>query len=99
MDIYINKNNVKKIGSSILQDINDFYSDIKKIEQLIEDINNYWSGADELNYINKMSDVCLPKLYNKYNNFTKYGNYLKDVPGVYDLLDETFLNKRIGNKG
>lgn len=95
MKITIDSSNVSKLGKSIVENSNNLINDVKKLESIIGDINTAWEGADALKYINSMRDKYVKEISDFAGIVEKYGEYLQNVPGAYDLLDETFSNKNI----
>lgn len=95
MKITIDGSNVNKIGRSIVESSNTLIKDVSKLESIISDINTAWDGADELKYVNSMKDKYIKEITEFSKMVQKYGEYLQNVPGAYDLLDETFSNKNI----
>ena len=95
MNIEIKKSSVTNSGKKICEASLDFLSDIKKMEDIIDGINNAWEGAEALMYVNKMRESYIRRLNELAHNLEKYGEYLINVSEVYSLLDEIFSNKNI----
>ena len=95
MKITIDKNAVEKSGKKIIECNSYFIDDIAKLNGVIDGINNAWDGADALKYVNDMRDKYIYKLKELSSILENYGEYLKNVPGAYEILDETFSNKNI----
>ncbi len=95
MEIFINKNDLKKKGEEILSYINTFSNDIHKLENVIDNINIAWQGADQLKYVNALKNNYINELSELANILKKYAEYLINVSQAYDLLDEIFSNKNI----
>lgn len=95
MNISIDKDGVKKMGTSIIESSNDFKGEINKFLEIIDGINSAWEGADALKYINTLKEKYVVGLNELNDIINKYGQYLVDVPEAYDLLDETFSTKNI----
>ena len=95
MDIKINKNEVVKMGNRIISESSDFSNEIKKFNNAIEKINIAWQGDDSLKYINVMRDKYIVGLKELADVIEEYGDYLKNVPEAYSILDETFSSKNI----
>lgn len=95
MKIVIDKKSISKSGNEILECNEYINSDIKKLEGIIDSINNAWEGSDSLKFVNSMKDTYIKKLTELYEILNTYGEYLSNVPGAYEVLDETFANKNI----
>jgi hypothetical protein len=95
MNVTIKKNEVLKISNSIIANAEDFESNIKKLLNIIEGINLAWEGADALKYINTLKDKYIVELNGLVDVINQYGEYLKNVPEAYMLLDEAFSCKNI----
>lgn len=95
MNISIKKSSVRDSGKQICDATLDFSSDIKKLENIINNINSAWDGADALKYVNNLKESYIVRLNELAANLENYGEYLINVAKVYDLLDETFSNKNI----
>jgi uncharacterized protein YukE len=95
MKVTINKNSITKTSAQMKEATNDFISEIKKFEAVIEGINSAWEGADALKYVNTLKDSYLKKLNELSEYLEKYGDYLENIPGAYSLLDEIYSNKNI----
>lgn len=95
MNISIKKSSISSYGKQICDISSDFSSDINKLENVIEGINNAWQGADALKYVNKLRENYINNLNEIASDINKYGEYLVNTSGAYDLLDEIFANKNI----
>lgn len=95
MKVIINKSGVSKLSSQMKESTNDFKSEIKKFETVIDGINNAWEGADALKYVNKLRDSYLRKLNELVSDLEKSSEYLENIPLAYNLLDEIYSNKNI----
>lgn len=97
MKITVNKNSISKAADEMLDANLGIESEIKKFLNIVSNINEAWKGSDALAYVERLSNTYIPKLqeYSKYIN--NYGEYLKNIPGAYELLDELYANKNINN--
>lgn len=95
MDIIIKKNEVRKMGDKIIDYSNDFMNDIKKFNSIIDSINIAWDGADSLRYINTMREKHVAGLEELKSAIQEYGEYLKNIPEAYSIVDEVFSSKYI----
>lgn len=95
MNINIKKSSVTNSGKQICDAALDFSSDIKKLENIINNINVAWDGVEALKYVNLLKENYIVKLNELADDLQKYGEYLINVSKVYDLLDETFASKNI----
>lgn len=95
MNVVVNKDFVIKSGNDIIQYAESFDSYIKRFVSIIESINTVWEGNDSLKYINTMKEKYVVGL-EELNQFIKdYGQYLKNIPNAYEILDEVFSSKNI----
>jgi hypothetical protein len=95
MNITIKKDEVLKIGKSIIDDASDFEDETKKLLSIIDNINLAWEGADALKYINILKDKYIVGLNELSDVIKNYGEYLKNVPEAYMLLDEAYCSENI----
>ena len=95
--VEVDTNRMNKINANIREKINDFSDCIKKFSNIVENINIAWNGADALKYINTMKEKNLIEL-NKLNELlTEYNDFISKIPQAYNLLDEIYSSKSIGN--
>lgn len=95
MKYEINKDVIVKKGNELLEYSQDFGEYIKQFLNIIDSINYVWEGADSLKYINVMKERFVPGLEKMNSVIKEYGDYLKKVPEVYDLIDEIYSSKNI----
>lgn len=95
MRISITKDQVKKFGNEIIECSDIFSQDIKKFSSIIDSINTIWSGNEALKYVNMMKEKYLPVMNSISSDVKKYGQYLKDIPEAYQILEDTFSSKKI----
>lgn len=95
MKYEINKDIIVKRGNDLLEYSQDFGEYIKQFLNIIDSINSVWEGADSLKYINVMKERFVPGLEKMNSVIKEYGDYLKKVPEVYDLIDEIYSSKNI----
>lgn len=95
MKYEINKDIIVKKGNDLLEYSQDLEEYIKQFLDIIDSINSVWEGADSLKYINVMKERFVPGLEKMNIVIKEYGDYLKKVPEVYDLIDEIYSSKNI----
>lgn len=95
MNVVVNKDFVIKSGNDIIQYAESFDSYIKRFVSIIESINTVWEGNDSLKYINIMKEKYLVGLEELNQCIKDYGQYLKNIPNAYEILDEVFSSKNI----
>jgi len=95
MKITIQKNEVKKVGEDIINLRKDFGSNVFAFSRVIEKIEDAWKGNDATKYISSMRDRYVPDLTEFSNTIEDYGNFLKQVPEVYEAFDEAYASKEI----
>lgn len=95
MEILINSTNTVNTGLKIVNYSNDFVACTKRIESIIDSINNVWDGEDSLKYINIMKQRYILKLEEIGKYLEEYGIYLQKIPDVYNTLDEVVSSKNI----
>jgi uncharacterized protein YukE len=91
----VNPDRITKDGNNIIQLSNEFSSQIKSFESIIDKINSVWEGQDSLQYINTMKEKYVVGLKELNDVILNYGNYLKNVSISYKVLDQTFATKQI----
>lgn len=95
MKISIRKEETRKLGDKIIEDSVQFGEDIKKFSNIIDSINTVWDGADALKYINMMREKYLPDMNELKDLLEEYGNYLKNAPEAYSIVEEIFSERKI----
>lgn len=95
MKIAIDNNIIKKSGKKIKECSSNISKDINNFNNVIDKINLTWTDNESTNSINKMRDSYIYKLKELCDDLDKYGEYLKNIPDAYEILDETFSNKNI----
>lgn len=93
MEVYIDKDSVSSEANTIISDLDEFKVQINKLLSVIENINSAWDGNDALKYVNTLKEKHIPNLNEFLENLNDYSDYLKNVPGAYELLDEIFASK------
>ncbi len=96
MLIKINKTQISKLSDEFLDNVNQFDVYIKKLYNLLENIESSWQGADEAKLINVMKDNYLVAMHEFKEVLNNYGTYLKKIPNVYGTLDDNYANKKLG---
>lgn len=95
MDVLIDKNQVSKEASSIVNSIEELKKEINNLLNVTDKLNTVWQGEDATYYITKLKDECILELNKYYEILKDYGTYLKTVPQGYDALDGIFSSKNI----
>lgn len=95
MNVYIDKDQVLAKADLIISDLEEFGNQISKLLAVIENINSAWDGDDALSYINILKERYIVNLNEFLKVMNDYSDYLKNVPGAYELLDEIFSSKVI----
>lgn len=95
LNITMKKSEVLKTAASINKLSNEFDVEVKKLIQIVDNINSAWNGADALVYVNNMREKHLINLKQMQDQIEEYGEYLRAVTEPYAILDEKLSKKRI----
>lgn len=95
MEVMIKCSDVINYGERINNYSSELQDNINRFNMLIESINDIWSGADALKYINLMQTKYSVGLQDIKSILDEYGEYLKKVADAYSALDETYSSKVI----
>lgn len=95
MKVSIDKSAVRRKSQTILDECEDLVKLSKRFLNVIDSINTAWSGADALKYVNNLKEKYVTELNNLTDVVKEYGNYMKNVPEAYDILDEIFESETI----
>lgn len=95
MKVSINKSTVTRKANTILEECEDLEKISNRFLAVIDNINTAWTGADALKYVNNLKEKYVTELNNLTDVVKEYGNYMKNVPEAYDILDEIFESETI----
>lgn len=95
MDIYIDTAQVRSIVKQMRQYSSNLNDIVVQLTSIIDNIENAWQGSDATIYVERLRSKCITdiKILNKL--LEQYENYLSNVPGAYETLDNVFQTKRI----
>ncbi len=91
----IKKEEVRHLGLDLIECSNQLNRNIQKLNQLMEHLQEAWSGEDANIYQEAMRSKYIVGLQELAKQVNNYGIYLNKVPGAYDLLDKTFAQRNI----
>ena len=90
--------------TKIISDTNSFDNSIKELNKELNNINKAleslksgWSGKDATDFYNKIEKTYLPELKNAISILSTYTKYLKKIPRAYEIIDDSYANKKIDN--
>lgn len=95
MNISVDKNEVSKIATSMINNIEYFEDEIKQIQLQIEKLETVWEGSDATKYIDILKNECILELNTFYEIIGEYAEYLKKIPDGYNTLDEIYSSESI----
>lgn len=95
MNISVNKNEMKKIANSMIDNTEALADEIKIIMATIEKIEANWKGADALKHSKVLRDGCVCELNKFQSIINDYAVCLKNVADCYDRLEEIYSTKKI----
>lgn len=87
--------NINSCGTKILELSNNYKKELEKINSIIKNLTRVWEGIDKNEYVTFFQEKCFPILKELNDVIEKYGNYITNVQETYNILDETFANKKI----
>ena len=94
MNVSIDYANVKLLSDKLTGYSEQFDSEIRNIKNIVENVSKAWGGDDATKYIEVMNEYIME--LEKIKEFIDiYSNYLENIPGVYELLDEIYSEKYI----
>jgi len=95
MKIFIDKSSVSNYAEQFVECSNKLDFEIKRLNSIIDSINNAWEGADASMYVNAMKTKYELEINQLKAILDSYSQYLKKVPDAYTSLDESFSSKSI----
>lgn len=95
LNVEMNSHETKKLADQFLQEVESFNQNIKALYKILDDIETSWKGIDASNFLNAMRNTNMLELEKIKTIAQSYGEYLKNVPNVYAVLDEQYRFKRI----
>jgi uncharacterized protein YukE len=95
MKIRVNKSEIKRIGKKLSSNANDLHNEGQKINSIINEMAGYWEGEDRDRCVSLVKDTYLVNLERFKQKIDAYGNYLGEVPNVYDQLDNSYMKRKI----
>lgn len=95
MRVTIQNDMINNKANSIMTNIDDLYSYLNELDDLISNINVAWRGNDVLKLVNSMREKYIKETRNLLEELQEYQDYLSNIPKAYELLDETYSNKNI----
>lgn len=94
--VNVDKYDIKQTANNILECIEEYKNEMSEFLNIIDDLITAWNGTDAAsNCINNMSKLYTENLSGLYLKMSKYQMYLQNIPGLYDLLDEIYVSKKI----
>ena len=86
MQIVANKEEISKRGIQIIE-LSDEYG---------QKIKECWRGQDADTYVMMMAEKCIPALEQVNKVIENFGNYLKQIPKIYDTLETEAISSEEG---
>ena len=77
----------------VLTCIEDYQKDLAKLTQIVAAVKTAWNGKDADDFVKKYQEI-LNKLKKYEENFIVYKNYLGQIQGIYQTLEDDY-NKKI----
>lgn len=96
MEINVNNEEISSLAIKLYDCTEQLENEIKKIRNTVSNISNAWSGNDATKYINVMQEKYILGLEELKEKLTDYAVFLNNIPGAYDLLDNTYTYEHIG---
>ena len=96
MNININKTAVKNISSKIRNDNEAFLGEVSNLQNAVNNIMIAWNGDDATKY-KELMDSIIVGLNNFHSMIDSYTEFLSNVPGIYDTIDECYSNEKINS--
>ena len=96
MQIVANKEEISKRGIQIIELSGEYGQKIKEIKNLSEKIKECWRGQDADTYVMMMAEKCIPALEQVNKVIENFGNYLKQIPKIYDTLETEAISSGEG---
>lgn len=95
MIIRMNPQKIFNYSKQFAIKLEDYEIQIKKLENLLENIEKYWQGEDEVKLITYMKERHINMMREFYTILQDYQQYLAKVPNVYLDMDLDYYNKKI----
>ncbi len=91
----IKKEEIRHLGLELMECSNQINQKIQQLNQLLEQLQEAWSGEDANIYQDAIRSKYIIGLQELAKQINHYGTYLNKVPGAYELLDKTFAQRNI----
>ncbi len=91
MQIVVNKDELKKRGSQIIGLSKEYNEKIREIKNISEMINTCWNGQDAETFTMMLTEKCIPALEQISKTIENFGQYLKQIPVIYDTLEKNAI--------
>lgn len=92
MQIISNKNELIRSGNEIVDLSREYEQKIKEIKEIIERMNQYWKGQDADTFQNMINEKCIPALEQIRQKIENFGNYIKQVPIIYETFERNTVD-------
>lgn len=94
--VNVDKDDIKNASNNMLGCVEEFKNQISHFLDIANDIAEAWNGNSDANdCLNDMQKLYNENINTLYSEMLKYQIYLKNIPGLYDLLDEIYTSKKI----
>ena len=96
MEIIVKNYELKSLASEMSNYSEELGEEIKKIRNIVENIEVSWQGPDAAKYINALKERYILGLEELKEIINEYTVYLNNLPEAYELLDNVYSSKHIG---
>lgn len=95
MKIKVEDASINHLVAKLSQNVDDLDTEINKMINIVDRIKVAWQGPDATKYVEAIESkyiLGLRELENKLNNYTEH---LKNIPEVYETLDDAYATRHI----
>lgn len=95
MKIIVKEDELKKIGSNLVNYANELKTQGGKVTSALSGIANVWEGEDSTKFQSTMKTQYIDVLNKVGDIIEGYGEFLNKVPGYYNESDQKMASKKI----
>lgn len=95
MKIIVKEDELKKIGSNLVNYSDDINTEKNSIVSAFDGISNVWEGLDITTFKDTVNSEYIKKIETLSECLKIYGELLKEVPSYYEKSDQKLASKKI----
>ena len=91
--IVVNSAGIKRTADTFFDKLVEYNQQVMRLEQTLDKVSTVWQGLDSEKFVTNMKERDIAELRRIYKILSDYGNYLRNIPDVYEALDEVYSGK------